>query len=73
MEILFNFRPEGKEITTEKGVFNLMVLRKGPRGLVGVVRGMGPVVIYNNDVATEHMSDTEEELTNKLIEVLNAN
>jgi hypothetical protein len=50
-----------------------MVIRKGPRGLVGVVRGMGPAVIYNNDVADEHMSDTEEELTNKLIEVLNAN
>lgn len=72
MERLFNYRPEGQTITTNDGDKLLMVIRRGPRGLVGVVRDLGPIVIWDNDSASEHENDTVEELKAKLIEVINA-
>lgn len=71
MNILFNFRPDGKTITTDKGELQLMVIRKGPRGIIAMVRRMGPVVIYDRNEADSHVDDTEEELTNKVIEIIN--
>jgi hypothetical protein len=71
MEIIFNYRPEGREIETNKGTKKIMVIRRGPRGLVSVVQGMGPIVIWGNDVADDHINDVEEVLIEKLIEIIN--
>ena len=72
MEILFNYRPDGKLITTNAGEKLVMAIRRGPRGLVAVIKEEGPVVIWDNESATAHEGDSEEILTSKLIEVLNA-
>lgn len=72
IEQLFNYRPGGKTITTNAGEETLMVIRKGPRGIVAVIKLKGPVVIYGADDAESHKNDSEESLTTKLIEVLNA-
>jgi hypothetical protein len=72
MEKLFNFRPDGKIISTDKGDLKLMVIRKGPRGIIGMVRRNGPVIIWDRNEAEAHENDTEEQLTNKVIEVINS-
>jgi hypothetical protein len=71
MEILFNYRPDGQMITTDKGELKLMIFRRGPRGIVAMVRGFGPIVIYNNEEVENHINDTEEQLKERLIEVIN--
>jgi hypothetical protein len=71
MKKLFNFRPDGKTISTDKGDLKLMVIRKGPRGIIAMVRRNGPVVIWDKNEAESHENDTEEQLTNKVIEVIN--
>ena len=60
MNILFNYRPiGGQTITTDDGDKLLMVIRKGPRGIESVVRGKGPIVIWDADNADAHISDAE--------------
>jgi hypothetical protein len=71
MNILHNYRPNGHEITTDGGDLKIMVIRKGPRGIITMVRGNGPVVIWNNDEADSHIDDSEEDLIQKTIDVLN--
>lgn len=66
MKILFNYRPEGKIVADKK----VMAIRRGPRGLVAVIQGEGPIVIWNNDVADNHITDSEETLLTKIAEVL---
>ena len=72
IEKLFNYRPDGNEITLNDGETKetVMVIRKGPRGIVAMVRGIGPVVVWDKDVADDHKDDTETELLNKLKEIL---
>ena len=70
MEKLFNYRPDGHTITTESGEEKIMVIRKGPRGIIAMVRGKGPIVIWDKDVADEHINDEESVLIAKVIEVL---
>ena len=48
MEILFNYRPDGKLITTNAGEKLVMAIRRGPRGLVAVIKEEGPVVIWDS-------------------------
>jgi hypothetical protein len=51
IEKLFNYRPDGKEITLNDGETKekVMVIRRGPRGIVAMVRGRGPIMIWDND------------------------
>jgi len=72
MNRLFNYRPEGKDITTNDGDKKIMVIRKGPRGIISMVRGMGPVVIWDKENADAHLEDSEADLVQKTIDVLNA-
>ena len=72
MEKLFNYRPDGQTITTNDGDKKIMVIRQGPRGIISMVRGFGPIVIWDNDVADDHIGDSESELIQKTIDVLNA-
>jgi hypothetical protein len=71
MERLFNYRPDGNTITTNKGDVKLMVIRKGPRGIISMVRGVGPVIIWNKSEADAHENDSEADLIQKTIDVLN--
>lgn len=72
IEKLFNYRPEGHTISTNDGDKTIMVIRRGPRGIVSVIQEMGPVVIWNNNEAESHIEDSEEDLIQKTIEVLNS-
>ncbi len=78
IEKLFNYRkPEpngerGKEITLNDGETKekVMVIRRGPRGIVAMVRGRGPIVVWDKDVADDHVNDSEVDLLNKIKEVI---
>ena len=72
MHKIHNYRPDGNTITTNAGDKDLMVIRRGPRGIVGVVRGEGPVVIWDSADADAHEGDDEATLIQKLIDLLNA-
>jgi hypothetical protein len=72
MERIFNYRPDGNTITTNAGDKKLMVIRKGPRGIVALIKSEGPVVIWSGEDADAHASDSESELIQKIIDVLNA-
>jgi len=72
MHKIQNYRPDGNTITTNAGDKDLMVIRRGPRGIVGVIRGEGPVVIWDSVDADAHEEDDEATLIQKLIDVLNA-
>jgi hypothetical protein len=72
MNKLFNYRPEGHIVTTESGEKKIMVIRKGPRGIVSMVRGEGPIVIWDKDNVDAHVGDDEATLIQKTIDVLNA-
>jgi hypothetical protein len=72
MKKLFNYRPEGKTISTDDGDKALMVIRKGPRGIIAMVRGEGPILIWDKKDVGAHESDDEATLTQKVIDVLNA-
>lgn len=74
MEIvkLFNYRPDGHEITlADERKMKIMVIRRGPRGIVSMVAGNGPVVIWDKEVADDHVNDSEADLIQKTIDVLN--
>ena len=68
---LFNYRQEGQTITTNGGDKELEVIRKGPRGIISVVRGMGPIVIWDKDNADAHVDDSEEMLIQRTIDIIN--
>lgn len=72
IEKLFNYRPNGNEVTLNDGLtkVNLMVLRHGPRGIVAMVRERGPIVLWDKDNADAHHNDTEQQFIDKLKEVL---
>lgn len=72
IEKLFNYRPNGLEITLNDGESKakVMVIRRGPRGIVAMVRGRGPIMIWDNDVADDHVTDSETDLLDKVKEVL---
>jgi hypothetical protein len=74
IEKLFNYRPDGKEITLNDGETKekVMVIRRGPRGIVAMVRGRGPIMIWDNDNVDAHVGDDEATLIQKTIDVLNA-
>ena len=72
IKILHSFREEPKTIYTNKGDKNVMVIRRGPRGLVSRVLDLGIIVIYPNDIADEHINDSEESLLEALIEKINS-
>jgi hypothetical protein len=72
MKKLFNYRPDGHVISTNAGDRKIMVIRRGPRGVVSVIEGEGPVVIWDNDVADSHVGDSEADLIQKTIDVLNS-
>jgi hypothetical protein len=72
IKILHSFREEPKIISTNKGDKKVMVIRRGPRGLVSMVLDLGIIVIYPNDIADEHIDDSEESLLEALIEKINS-
>lgn len=72
IEKLFNYRPEGHLISTNEGDKKIMVIRKGPRGIVSVIQETGPVVIWDVANAEAHLEDSEADLIQKTIDVLNA-
>lgn len=73
MHKIFNYRPiGGNTITTNSGDKQLMVIRRGPRGIVGVIDSKGPVVIWGPEDADAHEGDDEMILIQKLIDILNA-
>lgn len=70
MERLFNFRPEGKEVVlNDETTIKLMVIRKGPRGIVAVLENEGPIILWDTENADTHLEDTEEQLILRLKEV----
>lgn len=72
MEKIFNFRPDGHIISTNDGDKKIMVIRRGPRGIVCVIQEQGPIVLWNNDEADAHIEDSEVDLIQKTIDVLNS-
>lgn len=72
MEKLFNYRPDGHTISINTGDRKLMVIRRGPRGIVSVLQEEGPIVLWNNDEADAHIGDSEADLIQKTIDVLNS-
>ena len=46
IEKLFNYRPDGKEIALNDGEtkVKVMVIRRGPRGIVTMIKERGPIV-----------------------------
>ena len=72
IEKLFNYRPNGNEITLNDGETKakVMVIRRGPRGIIAMVKQHGPVVIWDKDVADDHVGDSEADLLNKIKEVI---
>jgi len=73
MKILFNYRPDGKTIKTKSGDKKLMVIRQGPRGIIAMVGGHEPIVIWDKDKADAHVNDSETKLKKRVVTVLNAN
>ena len=71
MNKLFNYRPLGHAITTNDGDKKIMVIRKGPRGIISMVRGEGPIVIWDKDNVDAHASDDEATLIQKTIDIIN--
>jgi hypothetical protein len=71
-ERLFNYRPDGNTISTNDGDKKIALIRRGPKGIVSIVVGIGPVVIWNADNADAHVGDSEGDLIQKTIDVLNA-
>ncbi len=69
---LFNYRPGGKDIILNDGETKVksMGIRKGPRGIVSLVRGKGVMIIWDKDEADTHIEDSETDLLNKLKEVI---
>jgi hypothetical protein len=72
IEKLFNYRPDGKEIALNDGEtkVKVMVSRRGPRGIVTMIKERGPIVIWDKDVADEHIGDSETDLLNKIKKVI---
>ena len=72
IEKLFNYRPNGNEVTLNDGItkVKIMVLRHGPRGIVAMVRERGPIVLWDNDNADVHHNDTEQQFIDRLKEAL---
>lgn len=71
MERLFNYRPEGQTITTNSGNKEIMIIRRGPRGIVSVIKNEGPIIIWSDEEADNHINDTEEQLIQKTIDMIN--
>ena len=72
MKRLFIYRPNGNVISTNAGDKLLMAIRKGPRGIVSIIDGMGPIIIWDTDNADAHVGDAEEVLIQRTIDVLNS-
>lgn len=72
VEQLFNYRPDGQSISTNAGDKKIGVIRKGPRGIVSVIKGEGIVVIWDKYNSAAHENDSEADLIQKTIDVLNA-
>lgn len=74
IQILFNYRQEGgKDVTLANGeTASVKVIRRGPRGIVAVVND-GPIVLWDNSEADAHISDSEQDLLNKVVEKLGEN
>lgn len=72
MEFLFNYRPDGQTLNTNDGEVKLMVIRRGPRGIVSVIQNNGPIVIWSQEEADSHMSDSEDALKQRTIDILNS-
>ena len=72
IERLFNYRPDGKIIQTNNGEEKIIVIRKGPRGIVSVILNMGPSVLWSNTDVEIHLNDTEDELIQRTIQILNS-
>jgi len=72
IEKLFNYRPDGKEITLNDGEtkVKVMAIRRGPRGIVTMIKERGPIVVWDKDAADEHIGDSETDLLNKIKEVI---
>lgn len=70
MERLFNFRPEGLDVTlNENTTVKLMAIRKGPRGIVAVLKDFDLVVLWDKENAETHLQDTQEEFVQRLIDI----
>jgi len=72
IKLLFNYRPEGHSISTNLGNKEIAVIRKGPRGIVSVIKNEGPLVIWDSESSDAHENDSEADLIQKTIDVLNA-
>lgn len=51
---------------------NVKVIRRCPRGLVAVINNE-PTILWDNNEADAHISDSEQDLLNKIIEKLEKN
>lgn len=71
MNILFRYIPKGNDITTDNGDKKIMLIRKGPRGIVSKIMGERPVVIWGKEDADAHVNDSEADLIQRTIDVLN--
>lgn len=72
VEILFNYRPDGREVTLNDNVrkVTVLVFREGPRGIVAMVREFGPIVLWDKTEVDSHRNDTEDQLIDKLKEII---
>jgi hypothetical protein len=72
IEKLFNYRPNGNEITLNDGTtkVKVMAIRKGPRGIIAMVKEKGPTLIWDKELADEHLGDSEEDLLSRIQEVI---
>ncbi len=72
IERLFDYASNVKNITTNNGDIKVRHIRKGPRGIIALVVGLGSVRIWDKEVAETHKDDLEADLLTKLVEVINS-
>ena len=49
-----------------------MVTRRGLRGIVSLIQNKKPIVIWSQEKADSHMSDSEGALKQRTIDILNS-
>jgi len=70
MSKIFDYRPEGLEFEVDGETKKLMVIRNGKRGIISVINKTGDIVIWDKDVSESHINDTEEQMLERLKELL---
>jgi hypothetical protein len=72
MNLLKNYRPEGRDVTISEGnTVKLMVVRENPRfGIIARVKNQGRVVLWEGEDVATNRDATDEQIDARLVEKL---